>query len=107
MCLATFPVNENARVTPEADESVPGASSEELDVLQDLGDEIATLAAHMHAAEYRFLTLIAEFDPGDLDSLGVGMLCRAPSEAPGWHRRDRSQPGADCWTPPVRSTRNR
>ena len=38
------------------------AADDELDALQDLGDEIATLAAHIHAAEYRFLTLIAEFD---------------------------------------------
>ncbi len=44
---------------PSADDAT---SDDELDALQDLGDEIATLAAHMHAAEYRFLTLIAEFD---------------------------------------------
>ena len=35
---------------------------DELEVLFDLGDEIATLAAHLHAATYRLLTLIAEFD---------------------------------------------
>ncbi len=34
----------------------------ELDALQDLGDEIATLAAHLHAATHRLLTLIADFD---------------------------------------------
>src|SRR5687767_15693308 len=34
----------------------------EADALQDLGDEIATLAAHVHAATHRLLTLIAEFD---------------------------------------------
>ncbi len=34
----------------------------ELDAVSDLGDEIATLAAHIHAATYRLLTLIAEFD---------------------------------------------
>ena len=38
------------------------AADDELDVLLDLGDEIATLAAHLHAATYRLLTLIAEFD---------------------------------------------
>ncbi len=38
------------------------AVSDELDVISDLGDEIATLAAHIHAATYRLLTLIAEFD---------------------------------------------
>jgi hypothetical protein len=37
-------------------------ADDHLDTLQDLGDEIATLAAHIHAAEHRFLTLIAEFD---------------------------------------------
>jgi hypothetical protein len=35
---------------------------DELDGLVDLGDQIATLAAHLHAATYRLLTLIAEFD---------------------------------------------
>ena len=35
---------------------------DESDVLLDLGDEIATLAAHVHAATYHLLTLIAEFD---------------------------------------------
>ena len=38
------------------------AADAELDVLLELGDEIATLAAHLHAATYRLLTLIAEFD---------------------------------------------
>ena len=32
------------------------------DVVEDLGDEIATLAAHIHAATYRFLEMIARFD---------------------------------------------
>src|SRR5690606_34261286 len=34
----------------------------ELDALETLGDEIATLSAHIHAATYRLLVLIAEFD---------------------------------------------
>jgi len=34
----------------------------ELDALEDLGDEIATLAAHVHAATHRLLVLIADFD---------------------------------------------
>ena len=34
----------------------------ELDAIEDLGDEIATLAAHIHAATHRLLVLIAEFD---------------------------------------------
>ena len=32
------------------------------DALEDLADEIATLAAHIHAATHRLLTLIAQFD---------------------------------------------
>ena len=40
----------------------PAVTDDELDVLSDLGDEIATLAAHIHAATYRLLTLIADFD---------------------------------------------
>ncbi len=32
------------------------------DILEALGDEIATLAAHIHAATHRMLQLIAEFD---------------------------------------------
>jgi uncharacterized protein DUF222/HNH endonuclease len=35
---------------------------DEADALADLGDEIATLAAHIHAATQRFLALIADFD---------------------------------------------
>jgi uncharacterized protein DUF222/HNH endonuclease len=37
-------------------------SHSDADALDDLGDEIATLAAHIHAATQRFLVLIAEFD---------------------------------------------
>ena len=37
-------------------------ADDELDAAVELGDEIATLAAHLHAATYRLLTLIAEFD---------------------------------------------
>jgi len=32
------------------------------DLLESLGDEIATLAAHIHAATHRLLVLLAEFD---------------------------------------------
>jgi hypothetical protein len=41
-------------------ESSPGYA--DLDTIEELGDEIATLAAHIHAATQRLLTLIAEFD---------------------------------------------
>ena len=47
---------------PQATSSADAAANDELDTLQDLGDEIATLTAHIHAAEHKFLTLIAEFD---------------------------------------------
>ena len=59
---------EASHVPDQAEESVPEVSpasaeaDDELDLIDDLGDEIATLAAHLHAATYRLLTLIAEFD---------------------------------------------
>ncbi len=77
MGLATLAVTEVSHAAAQADEwtpeasnpteagdtaSVDGAVDDHLDALLELGDEIATLAAHIHAAEYRFLTLIAEFD---------------------------------------------
>src|SRR5688572_16117878 len=34
----------------------------DVDVIEELGDEIALLAAHIHAAMHRLLTLIARFD---------------------------------------------
>lgn len=37
-------------------------SDETADLIEDLGDEIATLSAHIHAATHRLLTLIARFD---------------------------------------------
>ena len=40
--------------------SIP--SDEECDAIETLGDEIATLAAHIHAATHRLLVLLAEFD---------------------------------------------
>jgi hypothetical protein len=35
---------------------------DDADALEELGDEIATLAAHIHAATHRLLVLIADFD---------------------------------------------
>ena len=40
----------------------PPAPFEGADALEELGDEIATLAAHIHAATHRLLVLIADFD---------------------------------------------
>jgi hypothetical protein len=37
-------------------------TAHEVDALEELGDEIAVLAAHVHAATYRLLTLIRDFD---------------------------------------------
>ena len=47
-----------------AAEPVPNAPAEspDIDAIEELGDEIATLAAHIHAATHRLLTLIARFD---------------------------------------------
>ncbi|MHB1194770.1 MAG: HNH endonuclease signature motif containing protein [Longimicrobiales bacterium] len=43
------------------EEAAPYDASD-ADVLESLGDEIATLAAHIHAATHRLLVLLAEFD---------------------------------------------
>ena len=48
--------------TPGDTPSDDAAAGDALDATVELGDEIATLAAHLHAATYRLLTLIAEFD---------------------------------------------
>ena len=44
------------------DSSRPPDPFEDADALEVLGDEIATLAAHIHAATHRLLVLIADFD---------------------------------------------
>jgi len=45
---------------------LPNAPSDSKpDSVEELGDRIATLAAHLHAAEYRLLELIREFDERD------------------------------------------
>ncbi len=38
------------------------ATPSELDAIEELGDEIATLAAHIHAATHRLLVMLGEFD---------------------------------------------
>ncbi len=48
------------REDPPAYENACDAS--DFDPIEDLGDRIATLAAHIHAATHRLLVLIAEFD---------------------------------------------
>ena len=66
---ARLAVTEVLHVSPGVENREPtqsnaddAAANDELDALLELGDQIATLAAHIHAAERRFLTLIAEFD---------------------------------------------
>jgi len=49
-------------VTPEGPGAGPETMGDEADVIESLGDEIATLAAHIHAATHRLLVLLAEFD---------------------------------------------
>jgi hypothetical protein len=48
----------SAELAGPAEPSVEDVS----DVVEDLGDQIAILAAHVHAATHRLLTLIAKFD---------------------------------------------
>ncbi len=48
--------------TADGGDGRPGPRRTEADVLDDLGDEIARLAAHIHAATRRYLELVAEFD---------------------------------------------
>jgi hypothetical protein len=47
---------------PEGAHSHDRAESDRLDAIFDLGEEIATLAAYIHAATQRLLVMIAEFD---------------------------------------------
>ena len=67
MGLATLTVTDVVYVSAEGPTDDTRGSDDreiddELDALVGLGDEIATLAAHLHAATYRLLTMIAEFD---------------------------------------------
>jgi hypothetical protein len=55
--------NVSAEVVPAAVSSqAEAAAPVEPDVIEELGDEIATLSAHVAAATHRLLVLIAEFD---------------------------------------------
>jgi len=56
-----FPRSEVLRVIDFAQTSPSNISSPPVN-LEQLGDEIAELAAHIHAATYRLLVLISEFD---------------------------------------------
>ena len=59
------------------------------DLVETLGDEIATLAAHIHAGTHRLLTLLARFDRLRAVSLGfngVRLLVQPPPGADDWER---------------------
>ncbi len=64
-----------------ASEPFPSASPPDVDAIDALGDRIATLAAHLHAAEHRFLVLIAAFDACE----GFGVYgCRSCAQWLSW-----------------------
>lgn len=64
------PPSSETRATEEAADDEAGCAgsaphpmeADEVDELEALGDQIATLAAHLHAATHQLLVLIAEFD---------------------------------------------
>jgi len=57
----SFPVTAEPGLVDGADAAIPDPF-DDADALEELEDEIATLAAHIHAATHRLLTLVAEFD---------------------------------------------
>ena len=69
----TLHVRETARVYAAASQTLPASppapapvpesdASSDTDRIETLEEEIVLLAAHIHAAEHRFLTLVAEYD---------------------------------------------
>jgi hypothetical protein len=76
---------------------------DDVDALEELEEEITTLAAHIHAATHRLLTLIAEFDRRRGWELGGHRTC-----AHWLHARTGSpmQPTkAICWNWPETAPR--
>lgn len=51
-----------AETSDETDATEDLGTVDNLDAIEELADEIAILSAHIHAAEHRLLTLIAEYD---------------------------------------------
>ena len=78
---------ENAYRLADACGCVDAVDEAEVAALEELEDEIATLAAHIHAATHRLLTLIAEFDRRRGWGLGCGVphMREAPSSVPSNH----------------------
>jgi hypothetical protein len=63
VCLATqVAVTCHVRETASVYAAVAANSSPDTDRIEALEEEIVFLAAHIHAAEHRFLTLVAEYD---------------------------------------------
>ena len=63
VCFATqVAVTYHVRETASVYAAVEADSSPDTDRLEALEEEIVFLAAHIHAAEHRFLTLVAEYD---------------------------------------------
>ncbi|MFH1575275.1 MAG: hypothetical protein ABIG68_14945 [Acidobacteriota bacterium] len=64
---------------------------DDADALEELEEEIATLAAHMHAATHRLLTLIAEFARGcttaQLERMVRGFRRGSREDEEVWERR--------------------
>jgi hypothetical protein len=59
---APDPASKRDTSIPAAAPASVNASEPDPDLVEDLAEQIATLAAHIHAVTYRFLSLIAEFD---------------------------------------------
>ncbi|MGB5672962.1 MAG: hypothetical protein WBO43_00295, partial [Gemmatimonadota bacterium] len=63
VCFTTqVAVTCHVRETASVYAAVEVDSSPDTDRLEELEEEIVFLAAHIHAAEHRFLTLVAEYD---------------------------------------------
>ncbi len=70
LCADALLVRETARVyaavPAPAQESAPGpvpfVDPDSVEKLEEIEEEIVLLAAHLHAGEHRFLTLVAEYD---------------------------------------------
>jgi hypothetical protein len=64
-----------ARPAPTPAEHPSGPAPSKPADVEALGDEIARLSAHMHAAEYRLLTLLREFDEREGWGAGGFLSC--------------------------------
>ena len=99
--LAPAPVEDSEVPAPVCDDGVPIPDPlDDADSLGELEAKITILAAHIHAATHRLLTLIAEFD--QRRGWELGGIARAPTgfpSAPGsiWARPARRCARHGCW----------